>query len=255
MPAAVPHCTLLDSVFGTFVQVALALIGVCALVVKRNYESPRRAWKIWALDVSKQAVSGVCAHLAGIINSLIVEKRTGAGDECSWYLIAFSLDTSFGVLLAYLAVKALAKHAPGWGMTSLKDTGNYGEPPDYGIWAKQLGAWCIITVAARACILVLMLILQAPLSWLSNGIAQPLACCPEVFLVLVMVAAPVGMNLVQLWIQDNFLKNQSEKVMAYDTMPMDQQPMTFTDKASNLEQEDSGGQEGDDTHGDTSSML
>ena len=55
------HCSLL-----------LTLISPClaraasVLVVKRFREQPRRPWKIWGLDVTKQGISMICAHFVGL---------------------------------------------------------------------------------------------------------------------------------------------------------------------------------------------
>ena len=173
------------AVFSFVVQAALLLLGFASLLVKRKFEKPRRPQKVWAFDVSKQAASGICAHLMGMLNASIMNSLTNAagGDQCSWYFIGFSLDTTVGLCFAYFGLKAV-KCAPrplappprrlllsnrlrrlladkcGW--PSLKSVGDYSTPPDTSIYCKQMVAWCIITIVARVFVLVVQLALVRP---------------------------------------------------------------------------------------------
>ena len=92
-----PHCEVLtDDAFGIIVQVVLALLGFGALLLKRKYEHPRREFQVWALDVTKQAVSGAILHLFGMFSSGVMNHYTAhldSGDHCSWYFISFSFGT------------------------------------------------------------------------------------------------------------------------------------------------------------------
>ena len=55
----------------------------------------KRPYKIWVLDVSKQAASMGCAHIAGIVNAHLLHSASDPRtDKCSWYFISFSLDTT-----------------------------------------------------------------------------------------------------------------------------------------------------------------
>ena len=47
-------CDLLDNTFGVIVQAALAVAAIATLVYKRQTERPRRDWKVWFFDASKQ---------------------------------------------------------------------------------------------------------------------------------------------------------------------------------------------------------
>jgi hypothetical protein len=188
------------------VQLALAALGFASLLVKRRFERPKRKFEIWILDVCKQAFSGACAHLLGIVNSGIVDAITATGNHCSWYFIAFTLDTTFGVVFAYGGIQAVEKLAHKYNVGSLQETGRYGDPPDKAVWAVQMVVWCIITIVARLFVLVIMLAAEDPLGWVSEKIAYPFRDDPRLFLVLVMIGCPLCMNALQLWIQDTFLR-------------------------------------------------
>jgi hypothetical protein len=95
---AVPSCSLLAGFVAKSLQGLLALAGIGSLLVKKKLEEAKtgkiRPYKVWALDVAKQAASGTCAHFNGIITSWILnETNDFRTDECSWYLLTFTLDT------------------------------------------------------------------------------------------------------------------------------------------------------------------
>ena len=206
-PADWVECKLLSNATGYLVQGVLVVIGFLTLLIKRWRESPQREFNVWLLDVIKQAFSSGCAHLIGMANAWVTNHATDTGDECSWYFIAFFLDTTIGVFLAYGGIKAVERVATNQGWPALMETGKYGSPTDYSIWAKQMVWWCFITVLARALVLGIMLIAQDPLGSVSEVVAEfPSSKDPDVRLWFVMILCPLGMNIVQLWVQDTFLR-------------------------------------------------
>ena len=217
------ECTLMgQGVMSYVVQATLALVGLSSLVVKRCFEHPQRQYNVWILDVTKQAFSGACAHVLGMVNASILDGIEKAdpgktGNQCSWYFIAFSLDTSVGVMFAFCGIKLVESCARQLGLSSLEETGRYGNPPDKVVWAKQMLMWCVITIAARLCVLGVMLAAQDPLGWVSQKVASPFdGHDPMLFLVLVMIGCPLCMNVLQLWVQDTFLKWQEWSAMPLD---------------------------------------
>jgi hypothetical protein len=99
-----PPCQTIAGVFSYFVQFMCAVLAILSLVVKRHREDPQRPWKIWAMDSSKQITSGLAAHFAGNINAIILARAAEKGNQCSWYLISFSVDTSLGAFELLLTV-------------------------------------------------------------------------------------------------------------------------------------------------------
>ena len=76
------------------------------LVVKRHVEKPRRPWKIWALDSSKQAISQAVAHWTNMLLAFLLSEGEGS-DNWDWYFINITVDVIFGVLIAYMIVYLL----------------------------------------------------------------------------------------------------------------------------------------------------
>jgi len=94
---ATPDCKLLDGLLAQSLQLLLVAAGFGSLLLKKKLEESKpgaviRSYKVWGLDVSKQAASGGCAHVMGIVNAKLLDDDSG-GDECSWYSISFTLDT------------------------------------------------------------------------------------------------------------------------------------------------------------------
>jgi hypothetical protein len=113
------ECRLLGP-FAIFVQGALGLLALLALVYKRWRERPQRPLKIWFFDVSKQVVGSVLVHIANLLMSMlssgqfsikvgpeIVALRSldlvsrivdGKGrykpNPCSFYLLNLAIDVS-----------------------------------------------------------------------------------------------------------------------------------------------------------------
>jgi phenylpropionate dioxygenase-like ring-hydroxylating dioxygenase large terminal subunit len=76
-----------------------------------------------------------------------------------------------------------------------------------------MAAWCFITVLARMMVCGVMLCFRhVVLEELSAYVALHWSCNPTGLLVLVMVVCPVGMNIGQLWVQDQFLQGKEQEV-------------------------------------------
>jgi len=103
------QCKLLGP-FALLVQGALGVLALLTLVFKRYRESPKRPWKVWFFDVSKQVTGSVILHLinllmselgAGNLDSKVAEVGSQQQDEqgrkpnpCSFYLLNLAIDVS-----------------------------------------------------------------------------------------------------------------------------------------------------------------
>jgi len=212
MPNGACACTLLSTGFGKFIQVLLGFVGFSVLLVKRQRERPQRPWNIWGYDSAKQAFGAGVAHFSGIICSLVIGGE-GGHYQCGTYFIIYLFDTTLGVSVALYLLKLTTQFAEQQQWSSLVNTGNYGSPPDAGIWAKQMLSWCVLTIVARVvcCLTVVTINTAGVVSWLAAALSNPLQCCPNVLLVIVMIGCPVGMNGIQFWVQDHFLKAHDDK--------------------------------------------
>ena len=218
-----PSCTLLGDWFGKLLQLVLLLIGFGSLLMKKWAEEKKtgvkRDFKTWGMDVTKQGTSQICAHFAGILNASIMHSNeefggiqsddARMGDKCSWYFLSFTMDTTLGVSFSFLMFTALTRLANKFGWQSLQKSGDYldaGGRVDYIVWLKQLVVWCGITVVARFMVLAFLILNKDHFKSAAATIANTFACHPKLLLTLVMVGGPVCLNIVALWIQDQFLK-------------------------------------------------
>ena len=100
------ECELLGS-FSLLIQGALGLLAFSSLVWKRYRERPRRPFKIWTFDVSKQVVGSSLIHVANLLMSMLSAgklsvklKAVGSAEEeykpnpCSFYLLNLAIDVS-----------------------------------------------------------------------------------------------------------------------------------------------------------------
>lgn len=117
------ECHLLGP-FALLVQAALGIMALLSLVYKRWRETPKRPWKIWFFDVSKQVVGSVLVHILNLVMSMLgaadIEhaSQTAAGknsgeslaadsttqggrsapNPCSYYLLNLLIDVSHSAL-------------------------------------------------------------------------------------------------------------------------------------------------------------
>ena len=102
------ECRLLGP-FALLIQGALGAFALLSLVWKRYRETPKRPWRIWFFDVSKQVVGTFLTHILNLAMSMVgnvdVVNAAGTsskGDEqgrmpnpCSYYLLNLGIDVSW----------------------------------------------------------------------------------------------------------------------------------------------------------------
>lgn len=103
----------------------LAALSFAVLVYKRYKEHPKRPWKIWFLDTSKQGVSQLTAHFLNVAISLkLSDKQTK--HQCLWYFATVMLDTTLGMLIC-VGLLRLIETTLLRGSLSKYQSGNYYE--------------------------------------------------------------------------------------------------------------------------------
>ena len=135
------RCKLMGGTFENFVQFLLFVIVMSVLWFKRWRERPRRSYKIWFMDIFKQICSGTEAHLINLgVSTLLGDASSTSNkvDDCEWYFVNFSLDTTVGLMLTFFSLKGVERMARRRDWTSLKVSGEYGTPPSYRVGAKQV---------------------------------------------------------------------------------------------------------------------
>jgi hypothetical protein len=178
---------------------ALAIQGIMgaavlgSLVVKRMREKPRRKWKIWLADVSKQVIGQAFVHASNVAISDLIAMHT-SDNPCSLYALNIITDTTLGVLILYwllqLSTRLMRQYAQ-----PLYETGYYGSPFSLSLWGEQAAVYVACLTAMKVVVLILFWlfpfledVMSWTLSWITNEEAQ-------VFVVMLVI--PLFMNLFQ----------------------------------------------------------
>ncbi|CCI41567.1 unnamed protein product [Albugo candida] len=206
------QCTLVADNTDDAVQLLLGCIALTTLYIKWCLESPRRSLQVWFFDAMKQ---GTCAAMIHILNILVAIRTAEATDEakvadqCAFYFLNFVIDTTVGVYVAYHLLQVVTSLAVRWSWTALKNPGRYGDPPSLRVWWAQLWEWFAVLFLMKSIVAAFIFIFRIPLAWMGSIIFYPFRAHPKVELIIVMIGCPLIMNMIQFWIQDSFLKDQT----------------------------------------------
>lgn len=229
------RCQILG-VTGMIVQWVLAILSFCALLIKRKFEYPKRSWKIWLLDNSKQAFGALLQHSLNMTLAVFLSK-TNEADNCDWYFINFVSDVMFGVPLCYLGIILVEKIGLKYSIEEL-NTGvyireNFYSPEaehlepaqmaakhdiDYRIWVIQVAVWGFIVAIVKLLQLIWLQLFTSPLELASNILLGWLNIYPNLKLLIIMMLIPFVFNSLQFWIQDSILKAKKETNFKFMSM-------------------------------------
>lgn len=228
------ECQLVQGPAAVLCQALLAVLVLSTLIYKRSREIHKIDLWVWILNVSKQVISMVAAHIFAILVSVFLSyKVQGGASPCSWYVLIFSVDTIVGTFLTYIlhteilrgakryliSVSAWNEHGPDgvkhltpW--QSLCQTvatcGYYGTPPSLGTWAVQAVEWtCCILVARFICALIVFGLGPVVLEPIAEMVDAMFQGHDVLELFVVMIAYPLVINSLQALIQDAILRAKS----------------------------------------------
>jgi hypothetical protein len=219
-----------EDLFTFAVQLILGLIAVTVLYWKRYFEHPRRLFAIWFLDVSKQGIGCIYAHILNMIMAAVLSRQHignngtstsdddySSVDECAWYGISFVIDTTVGLALSLALLHYLEKYARRYDITPLVHLGVYTGDTAMYHWTIQLLAWLAILSVAKLAIYIFMYLCAAPLLVIATLLfTKPFAGRRRWELVFVMILMPAVLNCVYFWIADNNLKAGDDETAAHE---------------------------------------
>ncbi|KAG0245011.1 vacuolar membrane protein-domain-containing protein [Mortierella sp. GBAus27b] len=200
-------CKLMSN-FAIFVQLVLATVAFSTLIFKRSKERPMRPLRIWLYDVSKQIVGGVVIHSLNLLAATLFGLSSEREDSnpCIWYFLNIFLDTTFGVGVLYLFLKAADLYFKYMRIDGLK-TGEYGNPPQFERWWKQTLVFSLGLVVMK---IVVVIVLTWPFlftfgEWVLGWTLQN----EKLQILFVMLILPLTMNICQFWVIDYILKQKT----------------------------------------------
>lgn len=201
------NCELFGA-FGLGVQVSLGIISFTILIIKRQLEWPKRSWRIWSLDCSKQIISALLIHFINVFFAVVLSNKSNdtSDNACIWYLVNILLDSSIGVVLNWILVRLLEVFARHYEIDTLisgcyfeRNTYEFGDYTiNYWIWTIQTFVWCIISSLMKVIIYAIMVAFDEKLERIGSYLLSGIDDYPKVELVVVMVFVPFTLNCFQV---------------------------------------------------------
>lgn len=203
-------CELLGP-FAILVQSSLGALAILSLFYKRQIESPRRPFKIWFFDVSKQLFGAVVVHFLNIAMSTdgdlsLLQSRTS---PCTWYFLNVLLDTTVGVGLIWILLRALSSlcNLCQWQGTA---SGVYGDPPRWTWWLKQSTIYSVGLALMKTTVFIILTTIPQ-LSVVGNFLLKWSEHHEKLRIFFVMFFFPLVMNIIQYVIIDNIVMSKASR--------------------------------------------
>lgn len=213
---------------GILIQTLLGAAALCILILKRYLEKPRRPWKIWWYDVSKQIIGALFMHLFNLILSVILSDDEGDADACVWYFVTLFLDCTVGAFLSYIFMWLVDGIAKSSDWKFFKTGKYYAEYSKNGrkyyklipqMYLSQLGVWLGVNLWSKIVLIIMLKICDA--FWVNVGvfILSPFTN-GNVRLVMVLIILPIILNCLYFWIADDIIKVKEEKNKIPEVLPI-----------------------------------
>ena len=94
----------------------MIIFGTLFLIVKKFLPGETRTWKVFCLDIWKQMLTALFAHILNVLLAVYLQALTKEGSGCVWYLITVILDVLLGMSIAYLFFKIVDEIAIKYGI-------------------------------------------------------------------------------------------------------------------------------------------
>ncbi|KAF8806299.1 hypothetical protein BYT27DRAFT_7243086 [Phlegmacium glaucopus] len=205
-----------------FVQGLLGIFVLLSLVYKRHRETPKRPWRIWLFDVSKQVVGQMFVHTANLLVSGVGSHHT-SGNPCVSYFLNILIDTTFGVALIYVILHMLTRlFTEGFNLKGF-ESGVYGNPPSIKFWACQAALYVLSLFLMKLIVITILILFPGIydvgewlLSWTWTGTDDALQ------VIFTMGIFPIIMNITQFWLIDSIVKASAAVMVVQDVESTDQ---------------------------------
>ncbi|CCE62772.1 hypothetical protein TPHA_0D01310 [Tetrapisispora phaffii CBS 4417] len=216
------------------IQVIMGAWIVMSLLMKRNYEHPKRKLIVWTYDVSKQLIGSLLVHFLNLFISVVQEHKAnltfslnigdnGSGDEddqCDYYFLNLLLDTTIGIPIFWVAFTCIEKLFSYYNFKNI-ESGNYfttegaavgktSEKPSFVAFLKQLNIFTSGLIVMKLVIFLVLYYFEEFAYWLANMLLGWSDPWPNFQIFLVMFISPIALNLFQYYCVDNIIKLHSD---------------------------------------------
>ena len=202
--------------FGITVQIILGIISFLSLFVKRHYEIPKRSFRIFCLDITKQLVGALWQHILNVALAVYLQLKVNKGNGCDWYFINFISEICFSVLLTISIQSMVSHYAERYDILILQ-SGVYLSIHDaqyiyrysyeeldkhinYKVWFIQLIIWVMIVTISKLTVFGLEYYFADEIITIGINILLVFYGHPILELLVVMMIIPFVLNCMQYWI-------------------------------------------------------
>lgn len=237
-------CQLLGPVSIT-IQVALGAIAVFSLLIKRNYEHPRRKLIVWCYDAGKQVSGALGIHFLNLGLSILKRRRrnffhqlsrkttlgdngdngSNEDDECDWYFLNLLLDTTIGIPILWIAFVSIEGICMYFKVENI-ESGNYfpskearatigdtkEHKPLFRAFLKQLMVFTGGLAIMKLIIFLLLNFSEEFGYWFANRLLGWSDPWPNFQIFLVMFVSPILLNCFQCFCVDNIIKLPTDHI-------------------------------------------
>ncbi|WAQ80712.1 hypothetical protein PtA15_1A50 [Puccinia triticina] len=189
----------------------MALIILASLLYKRHREKPKRKYRIWTADVSKQVLGQAFVHMLNIFISDSMASLPSKGNPCALYFMNIFIDTTIGVFVLFLALntitklvcKTLRRTPSSLGLSS----GTYPHPFLMS-WVKQISIYFLGLVILKLFVIGLFWLGGEALVKFGNGVIEGISHDPKIQILMVVMVGPTILNVLQFLLIDSFIKHK-----------------------------------------------
>ncbi|PCH40903.1 hypothetical protein WOLCODRAFT_117906 [Wolfiporia cocos MD-104 SS10] len=193
-------------------QGLMGVLVISSLIYKRHRETPKRPWRIWLFDVSKQVIGQLVVHGVNVLISHVV-AHAAEGNACVLYFLNILVDTTIGVGVIYFFLHILT-----WLLSEkcqLKgfESGQYGSPPSFNFWARQAAVYVVSLLSMKLLVVALFAVWPGIFKmgeWLLSFLGESDA----VQVIFTMGLFPIMMNILQFWLIDSIVKSSQAASVA-----------------------------------------
>ncbi|KAI0080820.1 hypothetical protein K474DRAFT_1636771 [Panus rudis PR-1116 ss-1] len=190
------------------VQGLMGVLVILSLMYKRHRESPKRPWRIWLFDVSKQVAGQLFVHFVNVLISGVV-AHFSSGNACVFYFLNILIDTTLGVAIIYLIL-----HVATFVLTDkfhLKgfESGKYGNPPSVNYWARQAAVY-VFSLTTMKLLVITLFALWPGIFKMGEWLLSFLGHSDAAQVIFTMGIFPIIMNVLQFWLIDSIVKASAQ---------------------------------------------
>ncbi|KAH9815134.1 vacuolar membrane protein-domain-containing protein [Melampsora americana] len=231
-------CALLGP-FALAIQGLMACIVLGSLLVKRHREKPKRKYRIWTADVSKQVIGQAFVHSLNILISASIASLPSKGNPCALYFMNIFIDTTLGVFilltilrfLTHLLSILLRLPPASMGLAS----GTYPRPFLIS-WLKQLGLYLIALALLKLTVLAMFYVGGETLIRFGDRVIEAVSPNAKVQVVIVVMVGPTILNVLQFLLIDSFIRHTPAPV--HELIESDEEEVDGSYRGSSDEDED-----------------